>query len=64
MMSHTLLDLSTLLGIRPDEDSISALFVEKNFSIPPLTLDFEKNLSNQVFIQTYKKNKGPVSNEE
>ena len=45
MMSLTLLDLSALLGVRPDGNSISALFLEENLLISPLTLGFEKNLS-------------------
>ena len=63
-MFPTLLDLSTLLGIRPDGDSISALFFGENFSIPLLTSGFEKNLSYQAFIQTYRKDEGLVSDKE
>ena len=45
MMSPNLLDLATLLGVRPDRESINALFSEQDFSIPPASSGFEKNLS-------------------
>ena len=63
-MSPTLLGLSALLRIRLDGDSISALLLEEDFSIPPLTLGFEKNLSYQTFIQTYRKDEGPEYDKE